>query len=310
MPNHKTNRASGLSAKAMLAVVLWGVSFVLTREALETFNPFGLVTVRFVLGTAVLGLLARLSGKALLPAKSDRPTCVILGLILAAHFLIQAHGLQHTSAIHTGWIIGLIPVPLAVGAHLLGQQRIRPMGWFGIVLGLVGVFIVTGSALPEFETARLGDALQLVSCLTWTIYTLAAVGPVSRSGALAVTLMAMMVATAVVALATIGTGALVGVVSAGPCIATAILGLFCSGLALFLWFDAVGTHGPTRIGVLLYLEPFITVIAAVLLGDEQVTSGVFVGGICVLGGAWWVARRTSKPIRPMGVANDALDGGG
>lgn len=308
MPNHKPSRTGGLSGKAMLAVVLWGISFVLTREALETFNPFGLVTVRLLLGAAVLGLLGRLSGRALLPARADRPTCIILGLVLAAHMLIQAHGLQHTSAIHTGWIIGLIPIPLALGAHLLGQQRIRPTGWIGIVLGLVGVFIVTGSAMPDFENARLGDALQLVSCVTWTIYTLAGAGPVSRSGALAVTLMAMIVATVVVALATAGTGALVGPVLAGPLIATAILGLLCSGLALFLWFDALAAHGPARIGVLLYLEPFVTLVAAVWLGDERLTAGAFAGGICVLAGAWQVARRTSRPVRSIGPVRDALDG--
>ncbi|MCH7702532.1 MAG: DMT family transporter [Planctomycetes bacterium] len=308
MPNHKPSRTGGLSGKAMLAVVLWGISFVLTREALETFNPFGLVTVRLLLGAAVLGLLGRLSGRALLPARSDRPTCIILGLVLAAHMLIQAHGLQHTSAIHTGWIIGLIPIPLALGAHLLGQQRIRPTGWIGITLGLVGVFIVTGSGMPEFENARLGDALQLVSCLTWTIYTLAGAGPASRSGALAVTLMAMIVATVVVALATAWTGAFVGPISAGPLMATAILGLLCSGLALYLWFDALVTHGATRIGVLLYLEPFVTLVAAVLLGDERVTAGAFVGGLCVLAGAWQVARGTSKPVHPKGTDRDPLDG--
>lgn len=308
MANHKPSRTGGLSVKAMLAVVLWGISFVLTREALETFNPFGLVTVRLLLGTAVLGLLARLGGRALLPVRSDRPTCVFLGLVLAGHMLIQAHGLQHTSAIHTGWIIGLIPVPLALGAHLLGQQRIRPTGWIGIVLGLVGVFVVTGSAMPDFENARLGDALQLVSCLTWTIYTLAGAGPVSRSGALAVTLMAMTVATVVVAVATIGTGAFVGPVSAPPLIATAILGLLCSGLALYLWFDALATHGATRIGALLYLEPFVTLMAAVLIGDERVTAGAFAGGLCVLAGAWQVARRTSKPVRSISPARDPLDG--
>ena len=33
MPNHKPNRTGRLSAKALLAVILWGVSFVLTQAA-------------------------------------------------------------------------------------------------------------------------------------------------------------------------------------------------------------------------------------------------------------------------------------
>ena len=303
-------RSSGLSGRALFAVVLWGVSFVLTREALTAFTPFGLVAVRLALGSAMLVLFAHWGGGRLMPVRSDLPVCLVLGLILAAHFLIQAHGLQHTSAIHTAWIIGAIPIPLAVGAHLLGQQRMVRSGWIGLVIGLAGVFIVTGSAMPDFENARWGDGLQLVSCLTWTVYTLAGTGPVGRSGPLAVTTLAMIVAAAVVALAGPMAGIWVGPASSSALIATAVLGVLCSGLAMFLWFSALDTHGPARIGVLLFLEPLVTVIAAVLIGDERVTVGVCAGGLFILVGAWQASRKTSLPPPSLDALAGPADKGG
>ena len=132
----------------------------------------------------MLVLVVGLRGGRRLPVPADRPACIGLGLVLAAHLLIQAYGLKHTSAIHTGWIVGFMPVTIALGAYLLRRQRLNALGWLGVAVGTGGVLLVTLKSTPDFAQARFGDLLQLASCLTWTVYTLAAGGPVARNGAL------------------------------------------------------------------------------------------------------------------------------
>ena len=117
-----------------------------------------------------------------LPARADLGVCTLLGFIVGGHLLIQTYGLQYTSAVNTGWIIALIPITLAIGAHVLHRQRIGGIGWAGVLAGAAGVFLVTMSAPPNFKDARLGDLLQLTSCFTWTVYTLVGSGPVVRNG--------------------------------------------------------------------------------------------------------------------------------
>jgi drug/metabolite transporter (DMT)-like permease len=279
-----------ISVKGFIAVVVWGASFVATRMALRSFDPFGLIAIRLWMGAFMLVLAVALRGGSWLPVRADRPVCIGLGVVLAAHLLIQAYGLTYTSAIHTGWIVGFMPVTIALGASLLRRQRLNAMGWSGVLLGTGGVLIVTMKSTPDFAHAQFGDVLQVGSCLTWTVYTLAAGGPVARNGALRVTALAMIVAAGLASVATIWTGVCNSLVTREAVAAVAFLGLLCSGVAYYLWSAAVDDYGPARVGALLYVEPFVTLITAAVFLNEAVTPHAIVGGLCVLGGVGLVAR--------------------
>jgi len=280
----------GLSWRGLLAVVAWGASFVATRIALQALDPFSLVAIRLLVGTALLSALLKVRRQRLLPLRRDVPTCLALGLTLSLHLLIQAYGLEHTSAINTGWIIGFIPVTIAIGAQLLGQQRLSALGWVGVATGSLGVLTVTAVAPPDFAHARFGDLLQVASCFTWALYTLAAAGPMARSGPLRVTTFAMGVAALLVAAATAGMGARVEAMTARVAAALVFLGVVCSGVAYWLWFSATHDEGPTRTASLLYVEPFVTLVTARVLCDESITANAVGGGIIVLVGVWLVRR--------------------
>lgn len=288
--------AGSISGKGLLAVIVWGASFAATRVALDVLTPFGLVAVRLWAGAFLLALVLRLRGGALLPIRRDMPVCLFLGTVLAVHLLLQAYGLQRTTAVHTGWIIGFIPVTIALGAWLLGQQRLRRRGWVGVALGTVGVFIVTWAEPPNFAEAQFGDLLQVASCLTWTVYTLASTGPISRNGALRVTTLGMVVAASLATIAAVGGGLSAGAWTWNGLLAVAFLGPVCSGVAYALWFAAQREHGPARLGALLYIEPFVALATGTVLLGEPVTLHALVGGLAVLAGVWLVSRSSARPV--------------
>lgn len=274
-----------VSFAALTAVVAWGASFVATRLALTTLTPLALVAVRFLVGGAIVAALARVARQRVFPPRHGLGRTALLGLILGAHLAIQALGLEYTSAVNTAWIVGFIPVTIALGGRLLLGQRLAPLGWLGVAVATGGVLLVTGAPVAGFADARLGDLLQLASCLTWTAYTLLAVQPVLRFGSLTMTSGPMLVAAAV----TTGAAVLHGRPVAGPpsvaaVVAVAFLAVVCSGLAYLLWFRALADRGPARTGAYIYLEPFVTLgLAAALLG-EPVTLQALGGGFAVLAG--------------------------
>lgn len=298
MPTVKERVATvvgAISAKGLFAVVVWGASFVATRMALQAVHPFALIGVRLWMGAGLLALLLAARRERLLPQRTDLPACVFLGVVLSAHLLVQAFGLEYTSAINTGWIIGFIPVTIALGATLLRQQRLSGLGWLGVAVGTGGVLVVTLKSPPNFAQARIGDLLQLTSCLTWTVYTLAATGPNQRNGVLRVTTFGMAVAAAIGTVAALFTPWRAGPLTGGAVLAIVFLGVICSGAAYYLWFAAQRDYGPAHVGALLYIEPFVGLIVAASLLHEPVTINALVGGVCVLGGVWLVARGAVKP---------------
>ncbi len=278
-----------LSFKAFLVVLFWGVSFVATRLALEALTPVGLVAARMLIGAASMLVLAVIVGRLSWPEPRDRARCVLLGLILAVHLLIQAFGLLKTTATNSAWIIAFTPVVIAVGAWLFLRERVGRRAWAGIVLGTAGVLAISLATGLSFSDAKVGDLMQLTSCGTWAAYTLLAVGPVTRDGSLRVTLASVTVATAASLLPTLGRPWTCGAITAPVVLSVAFLGIVCSGLAYWLWYSAMRDIGSTRSGAYLYLEPFVTwVVAALVLGERLRPLGI-VGGLMVLGGVWVVS---------------------
>lgn len=283
-----------LSYYSLVSVVFWGQSFIATRIALTALSPVAVVALRHGTGAAVLTgwLLAR--GRPLLPAPADRLASVILGLVLGVHLLIQTSGLLYTSAINTGWIIAFIPVTIAVGARVFFGQRMPWLSWLGVTVGLAGVLGVTASPPAAFTRAHWGDLLQLISCFTWTAYTLLSAGPVARNGALPVTAVAMGVAALINAFAVPLVGVTTGPVTAQVVVAVVFLGVLCSGVAYACWNLALERDGATRTGAMLYFEPFVTLATAVTVLSEPVTINALLGGPVVLAGVWLMGRGGRK----------------
>ncbi len=295
----RTRRRSGVPFAALGAMAIWGGSFVAVDMALDSLQPFTLVATRSVLGGALLSAVLIGRGGPFLPARGDRGRSVVLGLLLGAHISLQAVGMTYTSASHSGWIVAFTPVAIAIGAQVFLRERLERSGWLGVALGVAGVACVTLDAPHALDEARLGDLLQFVSCFTWASYTLTSVEAVRRSGALAVTALALW-ASAIFTLpiavfevlthAPLDRSAAISVVSA-----LLYLGILASGVATSLWARAQERYGPQRSAVVLYLQPFVTLVFARALRGDSIGSAALLGGVLVLFGVGLVAR--ARPNR-------------
>jgi len=276
--------------QALGATLLWGVSFIAIRIALETIEPVDVVWVRNGLGAAVLFGLLKARGDALLPAPADRRRAVLLGLIMAAHMLIQTLSMRMTSAMRAGWIVAFIPIVVAVGARLFLKQRMRLVGWFGIAVATSGVFVLTSARPDQLTQAGAGDALMLASTFTWAAYSLLSTGMVRRNGGLRI-------AAASLAISTVPTFAFAAAESSWhstPSLrsiaAIAYLAVGASALAMWMFSSALAVLGPERAAAFQYVQPFVTVIASFAILAEPFTTTQFIGGPLVLLGVWFVQR--------------------
>jgi len=213
----------------------------------------------------------------------------LLGAILGTHIGIQTYGLSFTLATHASWIVCFTSVTIALGAQVFLGQRLRAIGWLGVLVAIVGIGFVTRGHGPAAD-ARMGfgDFLQLVGCFTWAAYTLLGAAPVQRSGALRVTTGATWIAGLLLLVCALVTG--FGQ-RPGPThvLALLYLGLVSSAAAFLAWYHAQRTYGSQRTAATLYLEPFVTVLVASFV-DEPLVLGTLLGGVLVLAGVALVQR--------------------
>jgi drug/metabolite transporter (DMT)-like permease len=107
------------------AIVMWGVSFVATKAALHEISPVTLIFTRFALGLVVLVLILTLRREPLIPPRSTWPMLAAMGFVgIFMHQMLQAHALTLTTAIRTGWLIGLTPIWSALLAAVFLRESL------------------------------------------------------------------------------------------------------------------------------------------------------------------------------------------
>lgn len=272
---------------ALIAIVIWGVSFVATRIALTELSPATLVFTRFAISTVILLAVTR----AARPPSRMVPTLAFMALIgIFMHQMLQAWGLTMTTAISTGWLIGIIPIWTAVLSRWHLQEPLSGRTIAGLALSFGGALLIVTNGEISHESIALpsttGDLLVFLSTFTWAIYSVAGrsalreLGP-SRATANVITLGTLMLLPLLV----INRGwEEWSHVSPTGWIAVAFLGVGSSAIGYILWFAALDRLPTARVASLLYLEPIVTLIAAAAILGEEIRPVTTTGGILVLVG--------------------------
>lgn len=282
---------------ALLAILFWGISFVATKAVIAEISPIALVFSRAGLGSALLvGLLAA-RREPVLPSRDAWGALAAMGFVgVAFHQTLQAYALTLTSASHTGWLIGLTPIWSALLAAWTLREPFTPQKVLGLLVGFAGAVLVVTRGQAGLQVLSLpstrGDLLILASTLNWAAYTVLGHSIIRRLGPTRATAGAMLAGWLMLVPLFVLSGAWSEYrrLSAGGWGAVLFLGIACSGLGYLFWYGALERIEATRVASFLYLEPLVTLGAAVLLLGEHVSATTVAGGLLLLSGVGLVQR--------------------
>ena len=271
-------------AGALIAVLFWGVSFVATKAALREIHPTTLIFTRFAIGALLLAFVVRR-----VPPRDCWAMLALMGFIgVFVHQMLQAYALTMTSAVHTGWLIGVTPIWSAVLAAIFVGERFDRWTIAGLAGGFSGVLLVVTRgelragmlALPSTR----GDLMILLSTVNWAIYSVVGHPTIRRIGPRVATA-GMMTAGAVMLtplfVARAGWRELAALTPIGWT-SVLFLAVGCSALGYLFWYGALEQVEVSRVAALLYLEPLVTFSAAIVLLHEAVSPPAVLGGLLVL----------------------------
>jgi drug/metabolite transporter (DMT)-like permease len=281
---------------AAIATVFWGLSFVATKAALQEISPVTLIFTRFAIGVLLLVVIVRARKKRLIPARELWGSLTVMGFIgIFIHQMLQAHALTLTSAVNTGWLIGLTPIWSAVLAAVILRERFGAAKTIGLAVGFLGaVLVVTGGRLEAVQLvpSTRGDLLVLASTVNWGVYTVLSRPILDKLDPLEFTVSSMFLGWIMLGpfFALDAGWAQYASLTARGWIAVLFLGIGCSGVAYLLWYSAVARLETSVVASFLYLEPLVTAVGAAVLLGESVRLVTVVGGLMLLGGVALVQR--------------------
>lgn len=290
MPFHPTLRASF----PLLFVLIWSSGFIIARYGMPHAEPMTFLLMRFVLVLMLLLPMAWVA-RAVWPSGALALKIALAGLLLQAGYLggVWAAVREGMTAGLVALIMGLQPILTAVFLSLL-RERISPMQWLGLVLGLSGVGLVVWAKLSLVglsEQSLWLAALALASITVGTLYQKRACPDFDLRTGTAIQFMAS-------ALACLPFVWLLETreVTWHPelifALAWSVLAISIG--AIFLLFTLIREGAATEVTSLLYLTPPTTAAMAWLLFDEPFTPIILMGTLATMVGVWLVSRATLK----------------
>ncbi|MDZ4747903.1 MAG: EamA family transporter [Saprospiraceae bacterium] len=292
----------GTERKAYFALALvclvWGVSWVGTKEAVRYMPPFQMVGIRQILAGSAYCLYFILRG-ATLPRKKEWYPILFLSLL---NFVISnglaTWGVKLTTAGLSAIMGAIFPLWLVVILAARGKNKIPPLAWIGILVGFSGVCIVFYEHLHElFNVSFLGGiTLGLIASLAWaygTIYTKEFAldfNPYHSIG------WQMLISGFVLTIVAQISGEVIPLREIKLYTWSAIFFLVVvSSIIAFLAYLYALQKLPTGIvSVYAYINPIVAVLAGSLFTGEPLTILIITGSLVTLAGVYIVNRALHK----------------
>ncbi|MCY4191181.1 MAG: DMT family transporter [Rhodospirillaceae bacterium] len=159
-------------------VLLWSTGFIFTKLGMPYTEPLTFLSVRFAI-VLILFLGLTLMMRATWPSRAERGHSLIVGLLLQGGYLGGVF-IAIAQGVPTGVAALIVCLQPVLTATLVGRvlgERVRPIQWVGLVLGLTGAAMVLWRKLgleggpPEGSLTGYGFAIAgLLGITAGTIY--------------------------------------------------------------------------------------------------------------------------------------------
>ena len=230
---------------------------------------------------------------------------------MPVQFLMQFHGLNHTTVSHASLMVGTMPVLLAAAAAMFAGERLEWVGWTALVASTIGAALIVlgGHRGPaaQGQPTLAGDLMVVASlcmALAWVLLNKKLMDSHSPPVVTAYTIMA---GTVMLAIWILGPWILKPWipnhsapppflhVSATAWTALAISGLACTATTTLLWNWGIHHVPASRAGVFLNIEPALGSFLGVKLLGEHLGPYAWLGGALILGAAITLTTRAHEP---------------
>jgi drug/metabolite transporter (DMT)-like permease len=280
----------------LAATAVWGSTFVVTKESLGGMSPASFLVWRFGLAAMVLVAVRPAAVRGLGTIELRR--AVVLGGALAAGFVLQTTGLQHSLAGVSGFLTGTSVVLTPVVAAAAFRARVGTGGWAAVALAAVGLAALVGGVADPSST---GSLLTLGGALCFGGHIAGLSEWATRGNAVGLTAVSVAVASLLCALVALAGGG-VGLPPDGStwlAVTYLALGATCAGFVAQAW--AQSTLSATTAAVVMTSEPLFAALIAAAAGEGGLGPTGWVGGLLVVA-AMFVAelgpRRCCDALSP------------
>ncbi len=163
----ESNRLATLGA--IFCVVIWGTTFVVSKDLMSFLTPLQLMFIRFMIAFVALWVVHPVWHFDI------RTEWIFILMALFGNFLYfitENEALTITYSSNVSIIASMTTMMSLILTHVLYKDPINGKQIGGFILSIIGVAFVSLNGAFVLELNPVGDGLVLISALCWAIYGL------------------------------------------------------------------------------------------------------------------------------------------
>lgn len=270
---------------SIFTIFIWGTTFISTKVLLKDFSPIEILLIRFLLGYLALWFVYphRLS----LQHKKQEVYFAAAGLCgITLYYLLENIALTYTLASNVGILVSVSPFISAIFSSIFLKERHSGIRfYFGFVIAMVGICLISLNDNPTFEVSPIGNILAILAATIWAAYSTLSrkissfgypvVPATRRTFFYGILFMIPCIGLFDFKISTVNLFSVVNFLN------LLFLGLGASALCFVTWNLAVKILGVVKTSVYIYMVPVITMITSILILQEPITK-YSLGGILLI----------------------------
>lgn len=281
------------------ACFFWGISFIATKVAVNSFPPLTVVALRLVVSAIcfITWFVVKKRRLALWPQGFFWQILLLSLVGTSLHYSFQTVGLRFTTATNASIYALTAPIFIILISVLFLNEKVTLKKVLGVALAISGVIFVMGpDQLLTFSIKGhlISDILVLISFLLWALFTV--YSKKLTTGFKPIELTSAITILGALTMLPVGLWEInkynfsFNSVTIQAWFAVIFLGVTCSFLATLFYMQALEKTESQKVGVFMYTVPLITYIVATLFLGERAGLFLLLGSVLIISGVYITER--------------------
>ena len=274
---------------ALMTIIIWGVTYIASTILLEDYNAIQVIVFRLLIAYVVLwAIKPKLNPPTNLKNELLFILLALFGVVVYFLFENAALAVADASPANVSIIISFAPVATTIGVAIVSkEEKLTLFKIIGFFVAIAGVVLVVFNGAVVLKINPKGDFLSIGAMLSWAIYSVISPYILKRFDNILLTRRCTfysLIPLTIITLIRDGVPSiepLLNIRSGGSLI---LLGILGSGLCYLWWNKAIKTIGVVITTNYLYLSPFVTMISAWLILDNDISIMGIIGALLIIGG--------------------------
>ena len=291
----KDNRVLTGSLCALGCELLYGLSYLFTKQTAETASPLALLGWRFVVALAAMSLCValgfipvRLKGRRFGPLLRVALFCPCL------YFIGETVGIRETTVTESGVFLACVPALSLLASTVILKKKPTKRQIIGILVTFLGVMTTVVAVGLSSSLSPVGYAALMLAVVAYALYSVFVDLAADYTGA-EITYVMLCSGAAFYGLLALGEAAAHGALSelltlparSGTFLAAVLYqGIGCSVAAFFLSNAAIAKIGVNKTSSFIGVSTIVSILAGALALGEPLSVGQIVGAAVIVAGVY------------------------